>query len=187
MISFIIYCAAFSPPTTNITPPPANLFTFAFLVAHSFTLHLVSAGEGEHPSAALQRVRIRRERARRGSGERAGRWQCWGRHEQAVDSDRYRVRRGVHAGRTGHHRGRQDGQVGDAQERAPGAALAHAAREEVARVATDAHFPALPHHGDTPQVARQFASCRPHFPLRTTTRRARQLNANIFDDSCCSH
>lgn len=61
-------------------------------------------------------------------------------------------------------------QLGDAKERASGPRVAGAAGEEAALPAAAPQLPAVPHHGDQPQAARQPAARRPRARVRAAAR-----------------
>lgn len=64
--------------------------------------------------------------------------------------------------------------MGAVEERALGASLARTAGEEIAQSATTCQLPALPHHGDQPQVACELAASRAHLCGRTSSRHPSQ-------------
>lgn len=69
--------------------------------------------------------------------------------------------------------------MGDVEERAPGAGVAGAAGEEAALAAAAPQLPAVPHHGDQPQAARQPAARRPRARVRAAARHPRQPAAHL--------
>jgi len=96
----------------------------------------------------------------------------------------YRIGGGFHAGGQGDQLVQQVWPLGDAEERAPGAAVARAAGEEAAQPDPPPRLPTLPHHGDQPQTAHQPAARRPGVHVRAPARRLCQPAEDVQHYPC---
>ena len=70
-------------------------------------------------------------------------------------------------------------QVGDAEERASGAAVVGAAGEEAAQFATSRRLPTLPHYGNKSKASRESTQSWAHLCVRAAPRYSSKLAADF--------